>query len=50
MNLSQLARFLHRAEVITRDVNAVKKGRVVQRVENRIIGRAVGRAMRGLWR
>lgn len=50
MTLNQLARLFHKAEVITRDVNAVKRGRVVQRVENRIIGRAIGRVTRSWWR
>lgn len=50
MSLSKLARWLGKASVRTRDVNAVAKGRVPQRVANRVMGRAASRAMRKLWR
>lgn len=49
MTLSQLARLLSRGAVITRDVNAVRRGRVAQRVGNRLMGKAIGRTMRGRW-
>jgi hypothetical protein len=41
---------LGRASTITRDANAVQRGRIAQRVTNRLIGRAVSRAMRHVWR
>lgn len=50
MNLSKLARAFGKAAVITRDVNAVKRGRIGQRVVNRVVGRAASKAMRGIWR
>lgn len=48
--LSKLARILGKLSVYTRDVNAVSRGRVPQRVANRVIGRAASRAMRKVWR
>jgi hypothetical protein len=50
MNLSQLARLFGKAAVITRDVNAVKKGRIGQRLYNRAIGRVNSRIMRRFWK
>jgi len=32
------------------DLQAVKRGRIGPRITNRVIGRAVNRSMRGLWR
>lgn len=49
MTLSQFASALSRAAVIARDVNAVRRGRAAERVGNRLIGKALGRAMRGRW-
>jgi hypothetical protein len=50
MTLNQLRGLLHRAEVLTGDVQAVRRGRYAQRASNRILGRAVSRLMRGIWR
>lgn len=50
MSLSKLARWLGKASVYTRDANAVKRNRVPQRIANRVIGRAVSKAMRHIWR
>lgn len=50
MTLSKLGRLFNTAGKITRDVNAVKRGRVPQRVTNRVIGKAVGSLMRNVWR
>jgi hypothetical protein len=36
--------------VIVRDVNAVKRGRYAERVANRVIGRAVSKALCCVWR
>lgn len=49
MTLSQLARLLGKASVYTRDANAISRGRITQRVGNRIVGRAISSAMRGRW-
>lgn len=49
MTLAQLANALTRGAVIVRDVNAVQRGRVTQRIGNRLIGKAFGRTMRGRW-
>ena len=50
MNLSRLARVFGKASVYTRDVNAVARGRLGERLANRLLGRAVSRALRGVWR
>lgn len=50
VNLSKLARLLGKAAVYTRDVNAVKRGRVGKRVTNRVMGRGASKIMRKLWR
>jgi hypothetical protein len=50
MTLAQLARLLGKASVYARDVNAVARGRVGERLANRVIGRAVSRALRRVWR
>lgn len=49
MTLARLARALNRGAVLARDANAVKRGRVPQRIGNRLVARAIGRAMRGRW-
>lgn len=38
-----------RATVILGDLQALNTGKVAQRVGNRVLGRAVGKAMRGVW-
>lgn len=50
MTLSQLARALSRGAVLARDVNAVRRRRVRERIINRGLGYALGRASRGMWR
>jgi len=35
---------------LSADARAVRKGRIVQRVENKIIGRVVGKLLRKVWR
>lgn len=49
MTLSQLARVFGKAVVLTRDVNAVRRGRVVERAANRTMGRSMSTVMRGRW-
>jgi hypothetical protein len=48
--LSELARLLGKASVYTRDANAVARGRLLERLANRAMGRVVSRGMRRLWR
>lgn len=43
-------RWAHRTEVLLGDVRAVQRGRIVERLANRLIGRALGQATRGVWR
>jgi hypothetical protein len=50
MTLSQLATLFGRAAVYTRDVNALRRGRLAERLANRLMGRLVSRAMRRAWR
>lgn len=50
MTLSRLAAALTRGARLVRDVNAVRRGRVRQRLVNRAIGRFVGRTLRPVWR
>jgi hypothetical protein len=50
MTLSRFATGLNRWARIARDVNAVRRGRIGQRLVNRAIGRTVGRLLRGVWR
>lgn len=50
MTLGRFASLLTRGARIARDVNAVRRGRVVERVENRLLGRFAGRLLRKVWR
>lgn len=43
-------RLAHRTSVLLGDARAVQRGRIGQRITNRIIGRGVSRLMRGVWR
>jgi len=42
--------FLYKLARIMGDINAVKKGRVGQRIGRRAVGRATGRSMRRLFK
>jgi len=42
--------FLYKLARLMGDVNAVKKGRVGQRIGRRAVGRATGRSMRRLFK
>lgn len=48
--IARARRIAHRTEVALGDVRAVQRGRIGQRVANRVLGRIVGRGLRGLWR
>ncbi len=50
MNFSKIARTLDKAAVIARDLNAIKRGRIGQRLVNRAMGKALGKATNGIWR
>lgn len=50
MTLQQFARLLHLTQRTVRDVDAVRKGRVGERVANRLIGKVAGNVLRGVWR
>lgn len=43
-------RIAHKTSVYLGDVRAVQTGRIPQRLFNRVLGRALSRAMRGVWR
>lgn len=46
----KLSRVLGRSAIYARDVEAVAGGRAGKRLANRVIGRALGKLTRGLWR
>jgi hypothetical protein len=50
MTISGFARLLSRGAVLARDVNAVKRGRVPERIVNRAMAKGLGALMRGVWR
>jgi hypothetical protein len=50
MTLSKIRRTLYKTARFMGDVSAVKRGRVIKRVENRMIGRIVGKALRKIFR
>lgn len=43
-------RWAHRTSVLLGDARSVQRGRVGQRITNRVIGRGVSKLMRGVWR
>ena len=50
MSLSAFRSFLYTFARFLGDVQAVRRGRIGQRIVNRVIGRIGGRVMRRLWR
>lgn len=50
MTLSRFISLLTKLTRLLRDVNAVRRGRVAQRVYNRTVGSIVARGMRRVWR
>lgn len=50
MSISSLRGLLYRLARLLGDVNAVEKGKVPQRVERRMVGRAFGRILGKLFR
>lgn len=50
MTISRLRRLIWKTNRFLGDVQAVKRGRIVRRAENRIVGRLAARALRKLWR
>jgi len=50
MTISHLRRLLYKINRLLGDVNAVKRGRVRQRAEHKIIGRLAAEVLRNLWR
>lgn len=49
MNLNTLSRILHLTNRTVRDVNAIQRGKIGQRIGNRVMGRLVSKAMKGAW-
>lgn len=47
--LNRLSRFLFLSNRAVRDANAIQRGKIVQRVGNRVAGRALSSVMRGRW-
>lgn len=50
MNLSGLARATGKTAVYMRDINALQRGRLPQRLANRLTGRVLSWIGRRLWR
>jgi hypothetical protein len=50
MTISHLRRLLYRFNKFLGDVQAVRRGRIRQRTQNRIVGKIAGRMLRRLWR
>ena len=45
-----MIRFLARLVVFLRDMNAVRRGRIGQRIYNKAVGRLAARGLRKVWR
>lgn len=50
MSINKARRATHRATVLLGDAQAIKTGRIVPRIANRVMGRLVARLMRKVWR
>lgn len=50
MNLNDLSRALYRGTRLTRDLQAVRRGRLLERLINRVIGRLLAAVGRRLYR
>jgi hypothetical protein len=48
--MSSLRNFLYRLARFLGDVTAVRKGRIGQRIHNRMVGKGIGKLTRKLWR
>jgi len=48
--MSKLRSILYLAAKMLGDVSAIKRGKVVERVERRVAGRITGRILRGIFR
>lgn len=47
---NRIRRTSHRVTVLAGDAQAISRGRIVPRVANRVGGRLLSRALRGVWR
>jgi hypothetical protein len=50
MSVNRARRATHRTTVLLGDVQAARRGRVVERVANRLAGRLAAMILRGVWR
>lgn len=50
MKINDIRSFLYFAAKILGDINAVRRGKIGQRIARRIAGKATGRAMGKMWR
>lgn len=50
MSLPKLRALLFRLSRLLGDVQAVRRGRIGARIQNRMVGKMLGRVTRGLWR
>ena len=50
MTLSKLRGLLYKTARIIGDVQAIRHGRIVKRIHNRIVGRLSGKLLRRIWK
>jgi hypothetical protein len=50
MSINKIRRKLHKTNVILGDINAVKRGKIIQRIGRRIFGKLTGRLMRKIFK
>lgn len=48
--INQARHALAKTNIILGDVQAVKRGRIAERLTNRMLGRLMNKLVRGLWR
>ena len=50
MTLSKLRNLLYKTARVLGDVQAVRRGRIVKRIHNRIVGRLSSKILRRIWK
>jgi len=50
LTIGKIRRAAYKTGKVLGDVQAVKKGKVARRIKNRILGKMVGKALKGLWK
>lgn len=50
MTVNKLRSLFYRAARVLGDIQAARRGRILQRIENRLVGKTVRRMTKKLWR